>query len=479
MSQYVRSPLVVLIASLVLTACAGNSTSTPTDSSSNSGSNTSDNTDSSNNNDTGTDTGGDTGGSTGSTGGSSGSSQDTTVFSNILIPVTYSCTDADILCVDDTAGASQEYATIQAAVNAASAGNTVVVHAGTYAGFTVNTSGTADNNRLIVTANGNNVLINSGGSSQGRVLVSNSDFVTIEGFTIEGASGYCLAARDASADNPMHGVSFQFNTVRNCGSTNIYMSQAADSLMLGNVSYNSLTSHGIYLSNAGSDNVVIKANRCYGNAKNGLHFNGDISNGGDGLHSNITVDSNVFYDNTANGIDADGVYDSLFINNLIYGNGGRGIRGFRIDAAAGVRNLTFINNTIVNNAGWGIRLTEDAGGHVFFNNIIMGNGNACIATDNANLQVDKNIYSTGCSFTVNNEVNILSYTTWTNTYFDSSIQSSVATVLTDAAADDYTLATASPAIDTGLASFASHTAPAEDIEGVARGAAVDIGAFED
>jgi hypothetical protein len=382
--------------------------------------------------------------------------------------------------VDDTAGATQEYSTIQAAVNAASAGDTVIVHAGTYAGFTVNNSGTADNNRLIVTANGNNVLINSGGSSEGRVLVSNSDYVTIEGFTIEGASGYCLAARDASATSPMHGVSFQFNTVRNCGSTNIYMSQAADSLILGNVSYNSLTSHGIYLSNAGSDNDVIKANRCYGNAKNGLHFNGDISNGGDGLHSNITVDSNVFYDNTANGIDADGVYDSLFINNLIYGNGGRGIRGFQIDAAAGVANLTFINNTIVNNAGWGIRLTEDAGGHVFFNNVIMGNGDACIATDNSNLQSDNNIYSTGCSFTVNNEATVLNYTSWTTTYSDSSIQSSIATVLTNAGADDYTLAAASPAIDTGLASFASHNAPAEDIEGISRpnGVAVDIGAFE-
>ena len=422
-------------------------------------------------------------------------SADQTGFPTILIPITYNCANSNILCVDDTAGTNQEYATIQSAVNDATAGETVIVHAGTYAGFTVgnginnnSNSGTANNNRVIVTANGNNALINSGGSSQGMVLVSNSDFVTIEGFTIEGASGYCLAARDASAGDPMRGVSFQFNTVRNCGSTNIYMSQAADSLILGNTSYNSLSSHGIYLSNAGSDNVVIKANRCYDNAKNGLHFNGDISNGGDGLHSNITVDSNVFYNNASNGIDADGVHDSLFTNNLIYGNGNRGIRAFKEDSADGniessvpaIWNLTFINNTIVNNSGWGIKITHDAGGHVFFNNIIMGNGNACIATDNTNLSATKNIYSSGCSFTTNNEATIMNYATWVSAYSDASIQSSIATVLTNTAVNDFTLATASPAIDTGLTSFVSIAAPTDDIEGVSRpnGSGIDIGAFE-
>ncbi len=410
-----------------------------------------------------------------------GNSYPSTVsFSSILIPISYNCANANIHCVDDTSGANQEFSTIQGAVNVASAGDTVIVHAGTYAGFTVSTSGSSDSNRVIVTGNGNNVLINSGGSSEGRVLVSNSDYVTIEGLTIEGASGYCLAARDASSSSPMVGVTFQFNTVRNCGSTNIYMSQASYSLMLGNVTYGSASSHGIYLSNAGSDHTIIRANRSYNNAKNGLHFNGDSSNGGDGLHSYITIDSNVFYDNAQSGVDADGLYDSLFVNNLMYGNARHGIRGFQIDASDGVARLSFVNNTLVNNGGWGIKLSEDIGGHAFFNNIIMNNTGGCIASGHSNLASDKNIYDSSCSFSQDGEASTISYASWVSIYSDSSIQSSLNTVLSNAAGDDYSLATGSPAIDNGLSSFGGVTAPSEDIEGAARpnGGAIDIGAFE-
>ncbi len=74
----------------------------------------------------------------------------------------------------------------------------------------------------------------------------------------------------------------------------------------------------------------------------------------------------------------------------------------------------------------------------------------------------------------------MNYATWVSTYTDSSIESSIATVLTNTVTSDFTLANASPAIDAGLAIFATHNAPADDIEGIARpnGTGVDIGAFE-
>ena len=407
-------------------------------------------------------------------------STSTTNLPSVLVPISYDCAETNILCVDDTSGPNQEFSTIQDAVDLATAGDTVIVHDGVYAGFTLSNSGNSDTNRIIVSGNGNNVLINSGGSSQGRVLVSNSNYVTIEGFTIENAGSYCLAARDASANNPMVGVTFQFNTVRNCGSTNIYMSHASYSLMLGNTTYGSQSSHGIYLSNAGSDNTIIKGNRSYNNAKNGLHFNGDSSNGGDGLHSNIIIDGNIFYNNTQSGVDADGLYDSVFVNNLIYGNGRHGIRGFRIDASAGVARLSFINNTLVNNGSWGIKLSDDIGGHIFFNNIIMNNAGGCIASGHSNLVSDKNIYSSGCDFSQDGEATTISYTSWSGIYSDSSIESNIGSILSDPGNNDYTLATGSNAIDSGINSLSTANAPNTDIAGNARpgGAAIDIGAFE-
>lgn len=59
-------------------------------------------------------------------------------FSNVATATTQDlatvdCGASNILCVDDSAGAQQEYASIQAAVDAASANDTIYVRAGTYA----------------------------------------------------------------------------------------------------------------------------------------------------------------------------------------------------------------------------------------------------------------------------------------------------------------------------------------------------------
>ncbi|MDH5516269.1 MAG: right-handed parallel beta-helix repeat-containing protein [Gammaproteobacteria bacterium] len=397
----------------------------------------------------------------------------------VLVPAGYDCNDTTVHCVDDRSSVNQEFFTIQEAVNIASPGDTVVVHEGTYAGFSVSASGVSDDNRITITANGNNVLINSGGSTQGRVLVSNSNYITIEGFTIESAAGYCLAARDASANSPMLGVTFQFNTVRNCGSSNIYMSNASYSMILGNTSYGSQAGHGIYLSNAGSDHTLIKGNRSYSNASNGLYFNADMYSGADGLQSYITIEGNTVYDNGQSGVEADGLYDSVFVNNLLYGNARHAVRGFQIDSSGGVARLSFVNNTIANNGSWGVKLSQDLGGHVFFNNIIMSNASGCIASGHSALEVDKNIYDSSCRFSQDGESSTLSYTNWQASYSDSSITDSLSSVVVSAANNDYTLSGGSAAIDAGLSSFASISSPVKDIADNLRPVnAVDIGAFE-
>ena len=271
------------------------------------------------------------------------------------------------------------------------------MHDGTYSGFSVSNSGTSGN-EILITANGNAVTINSARSGGDGVHISNASYVIIEGFTIIGMPTHGIGAHNASASSPMQGVQVRYNTVRDSGSVNIYMSHSADSLILANTTFDSVASHGIYLTNAGSDNTGVVGNITYGNQKNGIHFNGDSGQGGDGLHTGLVVSDNIIFSNVANGIDADGVYDSVFVNNLIYENGRHGIRVFRIDANLGAGNLSFVNNTITANASMAIKLTDDAGGHLFFNNILIDNSAGCIDLESSNIISDNNIFTNNCSF---------------------------------------------------------------------------------
>lgn len=152
--------------------------------------------------------------------------------------------------------------------------------------------------------------------------------------------------------------------MRNSGSSNIYLSQVANSVIEGNVA----TGSGApprYLANGGSDDTVLRGNRCSGNAKNGIHFNGDSSVGGDGLHSGLVIDGNVLFQNVANGLDMDGVERSIIQNNVIYTTAAMQCVDSR-SMASGPADLTIVNNTlsVPNGGGWAIKLTEDGGGHV-------------------------------------------------------------------------------------------------------------------
>ncbi|MEP7154430.1 MAG: right-handed parallel beta-helix repeat-containing protein [Betaproteobacteria bacterium] len=383
----------------------------------------------------------------------------------------------NIRCV----GVGKQYTTIQAAVTAALAGDTVLVDDGTYVGFRATRSGTAVN-RITIKAAGTSAIINSPNSTGDEgITISNTSYITIEGFTVTGISHYGMGAHDATSDNPMRGVQILNNTVSGSGSVNIYLSQLADSLIEGNSASGSGTSHGIYLANGGADNTILRGNRCFNNFKNGIHLNGDASiAGGDALHKNITFDGNIIYNNTDNGMDLDGVQDSLFINNVFYGNGRSAIRVFQIDAAAGAKNLRIINNTIASTGGWAVKLSEDQGGHVIFNNILFGTsgsisvGSATSAVSNNNITNNK--------FSADNDNSTITLAAWrTATGEDVASQNSTAAaIFKNVGANDYTLATVSIARDAGLATFATFNAPAKDALGVARPVAglFDIGAYE-
>jgi len=375
------------------------------------------------------------------------------------------CSDPRVHCVGPVAGF--EYHDIQRAVDAAGPGHVVWVAAGEYSGFRVRHGGTADRPLQIAAATG---VVISGPEPFGQesIYLENVSWVVVEGFVVEqaGRPGNGIAAHDAIAERPMRGLVIRNNIVRDAGISNIYMSQVADSLIEGNIVSGAREEHGIYLSNAGSDNTVLRGNSCYGNAINGIHFNGDARYGGDGVHTGLVVDGNILYDNRANGLDVDGVRASSFVNNVVFGNGRHGLRAFAIDAAAGPADLVIANNTFVGNGGWAIKLTQDDGGHTLFNNILLSSAGS-IAVGDPRLASDYNV-APG-PFSVDSENTVISLEEWQSLGFDrSSLVVSGEALFVAPTNGDFRLATGSPAAAAGVPAFNAIAAPGVDLAGVPR-----------
>jgi hypothetical protein len=320
--------------------------------------------------------------------------------------------------------------------------------------------------------------------------LQNVSYVAIEGFKIENVSGRGIAHRGATPDTPVHGLEIRNNAINTTGGEGMYLSEVADSLVENNTIVgagtggSSLSGHGIYLANAGSDGTTLRSNDISGSLTAGIHFNGDLSIGGDGIISELLIENNVIHDNGQNGFNMDGVQDSVIRNNLIYGNDSNGIRAYAIDAAQGPRGLRIVNNTIhvPEDGYWCVRITEDLGDNVVFNNILMNDYSygGSIALDDTsgfasahNAVVDR--------FTPDRSDTILALQEWQQLGYDAgSFLAQPADLFEDVAAADYRLKAGAGAVDAGLSEFVGHAAPVNDIVGVKRpvGATTDIGAYE-
>jgi hypothetical protein len=92
------------------------------------------------------------------------------------------------------------------------------------------------------------------------------------------------------------GVVIRNNQVDNAEHWSILTGFSNDLLIENNVTSRSQIEHGIYVSNA-CVNPIVRNNQVWGNAANGIHMNGDLSQGGNGLIVNALVEKNVIYDN--------------------------------------------------------------------------------------------------------------------------------------------------------------------------------------
>ena len=394
----------------------------------------------------------------------------------------------------DDGSLATPWLTIQHAVNNVAPGDTIRLHSGTYAGARIETSGTAAAWITLAAAPGANVLINTPGPNNKHDSIlefetwEGSETVAywlVEGLEVATAPNWGIDLRGLEG-NHSHDFIIRNNRVhdngRDSGKSGIFTGFVDNMIVEGNESYAN-GEHGIYLSNSG-DHFLVRANRLHHNNNCGLHINGDLDSGADGIISDGLIENNIIYENGdggCSGINMDGVTDSIVRNNLLYENHAGGISIFQENGALCSQNIRLLNNTIVQaqDGRWAINISaEKCINNKIFNNIILTfhpwRGSIVIPSPTlSGFESDYNVIMD--RFSADDDNSVISLSQWQALGFDThSIVATPAEVF--AASGDYHLHPQSPALDAGL------TLPAveADLEGRPRpqAAAYDIGAYE-
>lgn len=374
---------------------------------------------------------------------------------------------------------SKPWASIVFAATRISAGDTVLINPGTYAGGVYLGTGGSAMAPVTFQANGSGVIIEGSGGERDAFYIEASHFVVVDGLTIRNAT---RAGLRISLSNHI--------TVRNCifannGRWGLFTDFSDYTMVEHCESYGAVLEHGIYISNS-SDYPTIRGNRLHHNHSCGLHMNGDISMGGDGIISYGVVEANIIYENGSGGgsaINMDGVTHTMIRNNLLYSNHASGISIYQIDGGSGSHHNQVLNNTILiaSDGRWAINITDT----VDTNNRLVNNilytahsyrGSILIASPTpAGFQSDYNVVMD--RFSTDGGDTRISLSAWQALGYD--IHSILATPLQlffNPTTADYHLLSGSPAIDHGFALLEV----TQDLEGNPRpsGTAFDIGAYE-
>ena len=392
---------------------------------------------------------------------------------------------------------SNPWATLQHAVETIAPGDTILVRSGTYAGCRIRNSGTVSAPKTLARDVGATVVVNTPGpqnSHTSLIEIENGSGTEVTDWVVDGFE---------VASSPHHGIDIRITnriTIRNCYAHHSAPSASGDGIFLAfsshpliennEVAFN--TEHGIYDSNS-ADYPTIRGNRSHHNSGGGIQLNADYSSRcpcvttvRDGIISFALVEDNVIYENGVNGgsaINADGVDDSVFRNNLIYSNHAFGI------SHGSSRNKVY-NNTIVQaiDGRWCLNIPKSKGkggspvGNVVKNNILYTERTdkgaidvystaAGVLTSDYNAVVDR--------FSTNGGTSVTStLAQWQTFGYDThSFVSTASALFVDPGAGDYRLKEGSPAIDAGTNLSPDVVA---DIVGTARPQrlAYDIGCYE-
>ncbi|MDQ2681963.1 MAG: right-handed parallel beta-helix repeat-containing protein [Chloroflexota bacterium] len=377
-----------------------------------------------------------------------------------------------------TGSQSKPWKTIQKAADTIGPGSTVLVQPGTYRdGVYISIEATASA-PVVFRGNGAGVVIDADGVDRDAVYIESSSYVTWENIRVQDAprAGLRISAS--------HHVTVRDSVFANNQRWGIFTDFSDDLLIEGNEAFGATIEHGIYHSNSG-DRPTIRGNVIHDNHANGIHMNGDVSMGGDGVISSAVVEGNYIYNNGSgggSGINMDGVQSSLVRNNVIVNNHASGISMYQIDGGICSRNNRIYHNTVVVAADgrWAINIPNSGcTGNDLKSNILYSNHSYRGAINlhpgaEAGFESDYNVLEG--VFTMNDGDTTLSLTQWRNRGHDIHSKTSTPSALFVNITSNFRLKSGSPAIDAGL----TLTSVKRDFDNKVRpqGSSSDAGAFE-
>lgn len=383
---------------------------------------------------------------------------------------------------DSAIGSSaQPWFTFQHAADTVTAGDSVRIRSGTYAGFRAKSSGTSALPITFKADTGASVIINtvSPEARKGSIIeIEEYDWWVLEGLEVTSAP------KNAGIDIRVA----DHVTIKNCHCHHnrkwgIFTAFAEYFTAESNHCSYSTEEHGIYHSNSG-DNALLRFNICHHNAGCGIQINADPSMGGDGISGNCIVTHNILYENGSSGgaaINLASVRHSLIANNLIYNNHAGGIAAWDDGQGNqwGSKNNEYFNNTVhmPTDGRWAINLKNGSTGSEVYNNILIHENSARggLEIDTSSLTGFSSDYNILTRISVDETT--ISLSAWQSTYSqDAHSFSQTAAQIFVSPISDYHLLGTALAIDGGVAL----PEIIDDLDGNARpqGAGHDIGAYE-